>query len=103
MKALILSMVIFLASCATTRPIVSPRPEPTFSAVRPVTMEDYKWVIITKDNVDQYLKDGAIMMALSPGGYRALNGNQAEMRRYIRDQGAVIGAYKAYVASDKNK
>jgi hypothetical protein len=104
MKFTFLLPILVLFGCSTKvieepiEPIV-----PAFAEPRAVQQESYTWIVITKDNVDAITKNGGVLIALTPEGYKTINGNQAELRRYIVEQRATIVAYKAYITSNKNK
>lgn len=58
------------------------------------------WYVITKDNLDVKLaeieaKTGEVVIfAITPKGYENLALGIAELRRYVKDQQAIIGYYE---------
>jgi uncharacterized lipoprotein YajG len=117
MKKLFLIPIVFgLAACATTdgpKVFVSPemvdRPKITLPEVPPALQTNLEWHIITRDNVDQKLKEieqkqGTVtLFALTSQGYQNLSMNVAELRRYIQQQNATIAALRQYYEAPVKK
>jgi hypothetical protein len=100
-----------LAGCDETtkvldKPVLVDRAELILPPVQPIIQNDMKWTIITPENFQQKsaelsAKGNVIFFALTPQGYQALSMNIAEMRKYIRQQNAVIAAYKEYYKNEE--
>lgn len=68
---------------------------------RPVQLQDPKFYVITADNFEEFkarfLRENPkfVVFALSENGYKKLLKNQAELRRYIQQQKAIIIYYES--------
>ena len=71
-------------------------------SITPVEQFGFEWLVITKSNIDQIIKehdnanDQLVIFGLTPQGYQNLSLDIAELRRYIQQQNAIIAAYKLY-------
>lgn len=68
----------------------------------PVILNEFKWKVLTPELLDSYLKDlkagkapRVVWYAITPEGYEVLAGNVAVLRRYIKEQQAVILYYRS--------
>jgi len=82
---------------------------PTVARPKPVQLTDVKVYVVTKDNLDDFLKEfeeihGDIAyVALSMRDYENLALNIAELRRYLNQQNQVIIYYEKAVMEDGTK
>lgn len=111
-KVALLLCALGLAGCSETakvldKPVLYERAELVVPSVSPVTQSNVSWTIITPQNYEAKIKDieskggNAVLFALTPQGYQNLSMNVAELRRYIQQQQAVIGAYQKYYKNEK--
>lgn len=83
-----------------TKPVEKPKLSVSLPAA--VKMSPIEWVVITDKNykdVIEKLKDGngaVFLVAMDEPNYKALAMNNARLLRYIREEKAVIAAYKKY-------
>lgn len=105
---LIASMLLF--GCASDKieiqSAIVDRPKLELSSPTPIKMNDVKWVIITKENFQEVLKNtkGPIaFFALTENGYENLSLNMAEIKRYILEQKLIISSYKDYYDGEEEK
>jgi hypothetical protein len=105
-----LSVAMLLASSCAMNPLVEKttlidRPAFITQEVPAAQQHDFVWVVITKDNFEAKMKElqGGIVVlfAVTPEGYQNIILNEAELRRYIQQQNAVIAGYKAYYEESK--
>jgi len=62
-----------------------------------VTQEKIDWVIINEKNVAQVLAShGGVLVGLTVDGFKVNLSNQADVLRYVKQQRAVILAYRHY-------
>lgn len=65
-----------------------------------VDMPAVTWYVITEDNLEEKLAEiqaqtgEIVIFAITPKGYENLSIGIAELRRYIKDQQAIIGYYE---------
>lgn len=87
---------IQIRSTPIQRPALS-LPPTTVYQTRPV-----EWIVITPDNFEQKLEilkknnEEYVFFALTTTGYENLSKNMADILRFVREQNAVIIAYKNY-------
>ena len=117
MKRIISVLICSLAlnGCATlkkelvvrTKPVEKPRLD--VSLPQPVKMQPMQWVVITDKNyndVIETVKDSnglVFLVALDETSYKNLAINNANLLRYIREEKAVIAAYKQYYEKPKEE
>jgi hypothetical protein len=117
MKKIISVLICSLAlsGCATlkkelvvrTKPVEKPRLD--VSLPQPVKMQPMQWVVITDKNyndVIETVKDSnglVFLVALDESSYKNLAINNANLLRYIREEKAVIAAYKQYYEKPKEE
>ena len=104
-------VILLLTGCGINptvveKPVEFQKPYLMVNTPDPVQQNAFTWVVITKDNVDEKLKElgskGVIVVfAITPEGYQNLSMDIAELRRYIEQQNSVIAAYKAYYDADQ--
>jgi hypothetical protein len=97
-------MAASLAACAsdkvvTVKTIPVERSIPTQNAPRPLNIVSPKFMVITKDNIDQYrdklLSGELVIVGMSQADFKVLLKNQAEYKRYIEQQKAIIVFYES--------
>jgi hypothetical protein len=104
---IIVSYAAFLTACGSPspriieKPMLVDRPSLMVQDPQPAEQYDFEWVVITKDNAEAKFKElegkgVVVLFALTPQGYQNLAMGGAELRRYIQQQQAVVGAYKQY-------
>lgn len=65
-----------------------------------VNFPESDWYIITEENLDEKLAEinastgNVVLFAITPKGYENLAIGIAELRRYVKDQQAIIGYYE---------
>lgn len=117
MKRIISVLICSLAlsGCATlkkelvvrTKPVEKPRLDVPLP--QPVKMQPMQWVVITDKNyndVIETVKDSnglVFLVALDESSYKNLAINNANLLRYIREEKAVIAAYKQYYEKPKEE
>ena len=64
-------------------------------------MSDFKWKVLTPEIMQQYLQDleegkapRVVWYAITPEGYEALADNVAVLKRFIKEQRAIILYYR---------
>ena len=78
------------------------RPELVLPSADQLRMREVEWVLITPENfqevVEKAKKDGRpiVFFALTDKGYENLGLNFSDIRAFIQQQKAIIGAYEAY-------
>jgi hypothetical protein len=107
MKYAALLAILALSACGTTQignPVVVERPVPSFPEAQPATQLPTEWIVLTRENFEQRMteieSEGGqfVVFAVTAEGYQNLNMNQAELRRYIEQQSAIVSGYQEYVA-----
>jgi len=109
--AIVLLSVSLLGGCSLGR---SPQVDPVVIERRtapvkvfhpplpdPVVLNDFEWKVLTPEILEAYLADlkagkapRVVWYAITPEGYEILAGNVAVLRRYIKEQKAVILYYR---------
>jgi len=100
-------MTLFLAGCGGidhvfTKPEIVDKPPLLLPEPEPAQQIAMEWYIITKDNFEDKVREmekrggSVVLFALTGEGYQVLSLNTAELRRYIRQQRAIIAALKQY-------
>lgn len=97
--------VLLLGGCGHLQQVVAPPPRaaPVFAEASPAQQLPYNWVVITRENFEERLRElqetdqDFVVFALTPEGYQALQMNQAEMRRYIEQQSVMVDGYREYI------
>ena len=107
---------LLLSGCSTfqkkelvvrTKPVE--KPKLSISLPAPVKMEPIEWVVITDKNyndVIEKLKDSngvVFLVAMDEPNYKALALNNSRLLRYMREEKAVIAAYKKYYEKPDQK
>lgn len=107
---IIIALVIFLAGCATfdkkPDPIVVETRSNTIPVFHPplpdkIDVEDVQWKVLTPEVMEEYLeayKKGEapvwVFYGVTPEGYKSLAHDIAELKRYIKNQKAIIMYYR---------
>lgn len=109
-KLLPLFVVALLSGCSmfpkapdvVTKPIIVEKPALVVPNPTPASQMPVEWIVLTQDNFESKMKEMAakgqsfVVFALTPDGYQNLSLNIAELRRYIKQQNAVIATLKNY-------
>lgn len=100
---------LLLSACVTTR---APETEvviateyqkqniPIQERPKAVQFPPVDWFVITPDNLEEKLAEvddktgNVVLFAITPKGYENLALGIAELRRYVKDQQAIIGYYE---------
>ena len=111
-KLFLIPALFFVGACATTpqvveKPVLVSKPALIVPEIPPVNAYPLSWVVITKSNADQKLKDletkvgpsVTLYIAITPDGYQNLSLTIEELRNYIEKQKNIIDAYKVYYES----
>ena len=107
MKRLLIACLFGLSACSTDKivqkPVLVEKPQLVLQDAGPIEQIAFEWVVITKDNFAQKIKEleakkagQIVLFALTADDYEILSMNVADMRRYIEQQNAIILAYKDY-------
>lgn len=103
-----LTASLVLSGCASTPRVVdvksSPIERPTLTLPKPdvLKLREVKWIVVNRQNVDQVFADlqkrgnNVVLFALTSRGYEAISLNQADLRKLVMQQQAIIGAYQEY-------
>lgn len=109
--AFILGCAIALSACSTTKPLeISTTPvehrilQPSMPS--PVSLNDVKFRVITKDTLDAFIAEqtklqensNPVFVVVGIDDYQALSLNLAELRRYIDQQKQIIIYYQSATA-----
>lgn len=71
-----------------------------------VKMPPVEWFVLTEENFDQKIAEieaktgNKVMFVITPKGYENLAIGIADLRRYIKDQQAIIGYYEDALAPE---
>ena len=80
---------------------------PLQRAPRPINMTDVKWYTVTTDNIDEFEKNfesdngDLVFFAISVPHYENLSLNLADIKRYIKQQQAIIVYYEDQITKSK--
>lgn len=107
---LVVSCLLLLSGCAGPRidaqPVVIKRQYETVPmfhppSPEPVKMGQFRWKVLTPDIAEAWVEDakkgdtpGQVWYAISPKNYEVLSNNIAELKRYIKQQQAIIDYYR---------
>lgn len=107
---IVLLSALLLAGCGSIRPQVKPiivesrvATIPVFHPPLPdkISLRDFKWTVLTPKLMQEYLTDleagsapVVIWYGITPDGYKSLAENIAILRRYIKEQQAIILYYR---------
>ena len=110
--ALVLAAFL-LISCGSTQVVNSPtlydRPTIELTNPQPVQQLPIDWFVITQENLEQKIAEirakntSFVVIAVTPQGYQNMSMNEAELRRYIRQQEVLIASYRKYYESQNVK
>lgn len=70
------------------------RPAPIVPKADALNLETLDWVLITPENVDEVLKDGGRLYALTPEGYKNLTRNMRDIFAHIEQKNVIIAVYE---------
>jgi hypothetical protein len=111
-KYLIPFALLPLAACQTTQPIEVTAKPVELNIIQPVDPQPVDMLkvnakVLTKENVDAFIKqaqkdlgtDNPVFVALSTRDYEALSLNIQELKRYIVQQQRIIAYYKKATAA----
>lgn len=113
--ALALFLLLPLSACGfgpdiKEKPVLVNKPTLIVPNPAPVEQAPVTWHVITKSNLDEKLKliekaegPGYVLFAVTTEGYQNLALNEAEMRRFVSQQNAVIFAYKTYYSPEEKE
>lgn len=111
----ILALTLLLSGCGVWSSKPEPEPKPSVTVVKeqvplsiyqppdpvPVQLNDLAWVVITKENLSEKMLEieritgnGFVVMAITPRDYENLATNMQELKRFIREQRAIILYYR---------
>lgn len=77
---------------------------PTQERPKGVDMPPVDWYVITEENLEEKIEEvrsktgNVVFFAITPKGYENLALGIGDLRRYIKDQQAIIGYYEEAVA-----
>lgn len=67
----------------------------------PIKLNDVSWIVVTRENLNQKIQEiekitgnGFVIMAITPRDYENLAVNIQELKRYVREQRAIILYYR---------
>lgn len=109
--ALLAAVSLVLAGCATTK-TVEVKTEPVKLKIakppqpRPVELDNVKWMVVTKDNLQEFIdkqtksqsSDNPVFIAITVNDYKKLSLNLSELKRYIAQQKSIIVYYEKAVS-----
>ena len=72
------------------------RQPPIIPRTDTLKMRDINWIVISKDNAHNKLKDGEAYFALDVEGYENISKNMNDVRTIIQQKDSVIKTYKDY-------
>lgn len=78
------------------------KPKLELELPEPVDLESVRWIVITEENINEVIanaknKNGLVfLVALDENGYKTLAINNAKILKYIKEQKALLIAYKKY-------
>jgi hypothetical protein len=117
MKKIISVLICSLAlsGCATVRKELTVRTKPVekpkldIPLPQPVKMQPMQWVLITDKNYNEVIEKAkdpnglVFLIALDEQSYKNLAINNANLLRFLREQKAVIAAYRKYYEKPEEK
>ena len=99
--------ILFLTNCSSVKKleissVAVERVPLVLPEVDRIKLETLDWYIVNKDNLDSVLaeldKKGykQVIFGVTDKGYETLSVNMAKIQQLVRQQNAIIGAYKLY-------
>ena len=113
MKNLLIALaLISLTGCSSipgfvqvdTQPVE--RPPLVLPVPDTITAKPVKWIVVTPDNAEEVFKDlqssntSVVLFAVTDEGYENLSLNIAELMKLVKQQKAIIAAYKNYYETE---
>jgi hypothetical protein len=104
-----IAVVFFLTGCSSFEPVKPIVIEKRVEPIRvfhpplpdPVRLNDFEWKVLTIERMKQLVKDydegkapRVVYYAITPDGYEVLAENVALLKRYIKEQKAIIIYYR---------
>ena len=104
--------ILFLTNCSSVKKleissVAVERVPLVLPEVDRIKLESIDWYIVNKDNLDSVLveldKKGykQVIFGITDKGYEILSVNMAKIQQLVRQQNAIIGAYKLYHTNQK--
>ena len=109
---LIASALISLTGCSSIPGLVQvdaqpvERPPLVLPVPDTITTKPVEWIIVTPDNAEEVFKDlqssntNVVLFAVTDEGYENLSLNIAELMKLVKQQKAIIAAYKNYYETE---
>ena len=109
---LIASALISLTGCSSIPGLVQvdaqpvERPPLVLPVPDTITTKPVEWIVVTPDNVEEVFKDlqssntNVVLFAVTDEGYENLSLNIAELMKLVKQQKAIIAAYKNYYETE---
>lgn len=102
----VLLLCVAISGCGTTKFLAKPveyqRQELVVRSPDATAQRPLRFIVITKKNLDEKIREMEangeqfVLVGLTTDGYENLALNEADLRRFIQQQDAVIAAYKEY-------
>ncbi len=114
MSFLLLTLTIFLTSCAGVKKLEIfkqevPREKLNLSSPSPLELENLRWIIITSKNAEEVFKKleesgiDPVLWGLTDKDFELLAKNFARIRNQLKITNDLLDKYKEYYESDLNK
>ena len=109
---LIASALISLTGCSSIPGLVQvdaqpvERPPLVLPVPDTITTKPVEWIVVTPDNAEKVFKDlqssntNVVLFAVTDEGYENLSLNIAELMKLVKQQKAIIAAYKNYYETE---
>ena len=105
--ALPILSILFLTNCSSVKKleissVAVERVPLVLPEVDRIKLESMDWYIVNKDNLDSVLAEldnkgyKQVIFGITDKGYEILSVNMAKIQQLVRQQNAIIGAYKLY-------
>lgn len=76
----------------STKPVE--RPAPIVPKADELNLRDLNWIVVTPENIEEVLKNGGKIYALSEEGYKNLNANMRDIFSHIEQKNVIIAVYQ---------
>ena len=113
MKNLLIALaLISLTGCSSIPGLVQvdaqpvERPPLVLPVPDTITTKPVEWIVVTPDNAEEVFKDlqssntNVVLFAVTDEGYENLSLNIAELMKLVKQQKAIIAAYKNYYETE---